>query len=142
MKRPHIDHIGIVVMDLDAAIGRFTALLGVPPTEIKTLPEVGLRLARFDAANVAFEIVEYTGDGALFARDVMGAEAGLNHVSIATEDLEQARAAFTAAGLVTQDGFPTAGARGPVIFFKHDPVSGVLFELCQIAAEGEEYADG
>jgi len=42
MTTPYIDHIGIIVTDLDHAIEKLRALFG-DPTRIKKLPEVGLR---------------------------------------------------------------------------------------------------
>jgi catechol 2,3-dioxygenase-like lactoylglutathione lyase family enzyme len=43
MSAPCIDHIGIIVRDLEAAIERFSALLGGLAPQRRDLPDVGLQ---------------------------------------------------------------------------------------------------
>ncbi len=130
MRAAHIDHIGILVADLDAAAGKLAPLFGVAPA-IKELPEAGLRVAEFAAANVTVELLQYTGKNDAFARRVMGERLGLNHVSARVEDVERSLAALRAQGLEPMEGFPRQGAHGRVAFFEPDAVTGLLFEICQ-----------
>lgn len=123
-----IDHIGIIVKDLDAAVARLCVLFGEPA--IRDLPEVGLRVAEFRAANVTVELLEYA-NGSEFARGVMGERPGLNHLSIRVENVERSVAELRAAGFVPMKGFPRQGAHGRVAFFEPDAASGLLFEVCQ-----------
>ena len=74
MTPPRIDHIGIIVPDLDAAIARFSALLGGLAPVDRNLPEVGLRIAEFHTANLNIELINYDGPAEL-ARRVMGDES-------------------------------------------------------------------
>jgi methylmalonyl-CoA/ethylmalonyl-CoA epimerase len=129
MSAPHIDHVGILVADLEAALERLKPLFGAP-AQVKELADTGLRVAEFHAANVTIELLQYTGD-AQFARRVMGERLGLNHISARVDDVERSLAAFAAAGLKPMEGFPRQGAHGRVAFFEPDPVSGLLFEICQ-----------
>lgn len=129
MRAPHIDHIGILVADLDAALERLKPLFG-NPAEVRELADVGLRVAEFHAANVTIELLQYVGE-AQFARRVMGERLGLNHISARVEDVERSLAALAAAGHAPMPGFPRQGAHGRVVFFEPDPVSGLLFEICQ-----------
>jgi methylmalonyl-CoA/ethylmalonyl-CoA epimerase len=123
-----IDHIGIIVQDLESAVARLGVLFG--PAEIKTLPEVGLRVAEFRAANVTVELLQYT-ENSEFARRVMGSRIGLNHLSIRVDDAERSIEELRQAGFVPQEGFPRQGAHGRVAFFQSDAASGLLFEVCQ-----------
>ena len=136
MSAPRIDHIGILVADLDAAVERLKPLFG-DRIRTRELVDVGLRVAEFQAANVTVELLQYTGP-AEFARRVMGERVGLNHVSARVADLEASLAALTAAGLKPMEGFPRRGAHGRVAFFEPDPASGLLFEICQPDREGEK----
>jgi methylmalonyl-CoA/ethylmalonyl-CoA epimerase len=133
----HIDHIGIVVADLDAAVSRLKPLFG-DRIRMKELADVGLRVAEFRAANVTVELLQYTGKNDAFARQVMGERLGLNHISARVEDVERSLAALSAAGLQPQAGFPRQGAHGRVAFFEPDPVTGLLFEICQPDAQAKE----
>lgn len=130
MSAPHIDHVGIIVADLDQAIARLGALFGGAPV-VKELADVGLRVAEFHAANVTVELLQYTGTNDAFARRVMGERVGLNHVSARVEDVERSLAELRAAGLEPMEGFPRQGAHGRVAFFEPDAVTGLLFEICQ-----------
>jgi len=130
MSGTHIDHIGIIVADLDAAVSRLKPLFG-DRIRIKDLADVGLRVAEFQADNVTVELLQYTGKDDAFARQVMGDRLGLNHVSARVENVDDALAGLRAAGLRPQAGFPRQGAHGRVAFFEPDPVTGLLFEICQ-----------
>lgn len=123
-----IDHIGIIVADLESAVAKLRMLFG--QAEIKELPEVGLRVAEFRAANVTIELLQYTQNSE-FARRVMGSRTGLNHLSIRVEDAERSIDELRQAGFVPMEGFPRQGAHGRVAFFQPDAASGLLFEVCQ-----------
>lgn len=130
MSGTHIDHIGIIVADLDAAVSRLKPLFG-ECIRIKDLVDVGLRVAEFRAANVTVELLQYTGKNDAFARRVMGERLGLNHLSARVENVERSLAELRAAGLHPMEGFPRQGAHGRVAFFEPDAVTGLLFEICQ-----------
>lgn len=130
-----IDHIGIVVDDLDKAVRRYSALLGTTPELQREMTDVGLRVAMFRAANIRIELLQYTGQDS-FARTVMGGESGLNHVAVAANDLAAETARLAKEGLVVQPGFPRRGAHGQVTFFERDPMTGVLLELCEVSTSG------
>lgn len=129
MSAPHIDHIGILVADLDAAVGALRPVLG-EPARTQVLADVGLRVAEFAAANITLELLQYDGP-AEFARKVMGEQLGLNHVSARVADIGQALAELGRAGLKPMPGFPRQGAHGQVAFFEPDAVTGLRFEICQ-----------
>lgn len=131
MSAPRIDHIGVIVADLEKAIAMMTRLIGAAPAYVKEMPEVGLKIAAFKAANVTIELLQYTSKEGGFAREVMGSALGLNHISAEVDNLDKALGELTGAGFQVQDGFPRAGAHGRVAFFEPDPVTGLLFEICQ-----------
>ena len=54
-------------------------LTGGEPAYAKEMPEVGLKIATFEAENISLELVEYTGDEASFAKQVMGEEVLFEH---------------------------------------------------------------
>ena len=66
MSKTRIDHIGILVADLEGAIARFAPLFGTPRM-VKEMPEHGLRVAEFDTENVTVELLQYTGENDEFA---------------------------------------------------------------------------
>ena len=129
-QKPHIDHIGVIVADLDAAVATFTPLFGAAPVATKTLTEAGIRVAEFEAANITVELIEYCEAGDSFAKQVMGAPYGINHLSFRVDDVGQSITHLAASGVAVMDGFPTQGAHGTVAFFDPATTHDLLFEVC------------
>jgi methylmalonyl-CoA/ethylmalonyl-CoA epimerase len=106
LSAPHIDHVGIIVSDLEQAVAKLRLLFGENIT-IRELPDAGLRVAEFHAANVVIELLQYTGGSeSAFARQVMGERIGLNHISARVKDVGRSVAELTAAGFTPMQGFP------------------------------------
>lgn len=131
MKLPRIDHIGIVVDDLEASIASMQRVLRGAPLVRRSMPDAGLEVAEFATANVVVELLKYTDGGDGFGRAVMGSAAGVNHLSLAVDDLDGALAALRAEGVEPADGFPRRGAHGRIAFLPRDADTGLLFELCE-----------
>ena len=129
--KPHVDHIGIIVADLDRAVATFTPVFGGPPATTKTLADAGIRIAEFEAANITVELIEYCEAGDSFAKTVMGAAEGINHLSLRVDDVGASIQALAASGVAVMDGFPTHGAHGTVAFFDPNTTQGLLFEVCE-----------
>ncbi len=131
MSIPRIDHIGIVVDELEAAIAAVSRMLPGAPLSRRSIPDAGLEVAEFAAANLIVELLYYTDRGDGFGRATMGSAAGVNHLSISVENLDVALDALRADGVEPARGFPRRGAHGRVAFLPRDPCTGLLFELCE-----------
>jgi methylmalonyl-CoA/ethylmalonyl-CoA epimerase len=131
MTAPTVDHIGIIVEALEPAIAAMTLVLPNAPLVRRSLPEVGLEVAEFQAANVIIELLQYTTQVDGLARRTMGSATGLNHLSISVPDLDASLAALAADGVKPMEGFPRRGAHGRIAFMHTDPRTGLLVELCQ-----------
>lgn len=131
MKPPRIDHIGIVVDDLEASIASVARMLPGAPLVRRSIPDAGLEIAEFAAANLVVELLRYTDDGDGFGRAVMGSTTGVNHLSLAVDDLDAALGQLRAQGVEPAAGFPRRGAHGRIAFLPRDPGTGLLFELCE-----------
>jgi len=130
MSEPVVNHIGIVVADLEAGIAMFERLFGAGPASRQEMPDVGLKIAVFEAANVAIELLQYSGTNDAFAKRTMGEAPGVNHIAFGVEKLADTIAELEAAGAETMAGFPRQGAHGRVAFFEPASTGGVRFEVC------------
>jgi methylmalonyl-CoA epimerase len=130
MKKPHIQHMGVIVADLKESLGLFETLFGLDPVEISEIPDAGLRVARLEAANIDIELIEYTEDEA-FGKKVMGAAKGINHLAVRVDDMESALENARQKGIAIQSGFPREGSRGKVAFFETNSTQGILLEICE-----------
>lgn len=142
MTAPTVDHIGVIVEALEPAIAAMRLMLPGAPLTRRSLPEVGLEVAEFQAANLIVELLQYTSEKPGLARRTMGSATGLNHLSISVPDLEASLASLAAAGVQPLEGFPRGGAHGRIAFMRTDPRTGLLVELCQAdsAASQEDTA--
>jgi len=128
---PYIDHIGIIVEDLDQSISFFQQLFGVGSVALKEMHDVGLRIARIKTENVDIELIQYTGKEEGFARNVMGSRLGINHISILVNDVETSSKSFEDKGARLMNGFPRQGSHGPVAFFEPESTQGIFLEICE-----------
>lgn len=133
MTTPCVDHMGIIVTNLDQAVEKLRPLSG-DPTRIRNLPEAGLHAAGIRTANVQTELLQYTDADAGLARRVVGEHIGLNHISARVADIERSIAELSAAGFAPMAGFPRQGAYGRDAIFEPNAVTGLRFEVCQPAA--------
>ena len=133
MPVPPVSHIGIAVADLDAAIERYTLMLGRPPKVVEEVADMGVKVAVFeseDAVGGHIELLAATDPDNSIGRFVAREGEGLHHVCIYVDDIEERLAALKAEGLRLIDETPRVGALGNRIAFVHpESGHGVLIEL-------------
>ena len=131
MSVPHIDHIGIIVEDLDRSIAFFERLFNIKPTQIKDMTDVGLKIAQLQAENINIELLQYTDQGESFAKTVMGVKKGINHLSIQVKDIQATLSDLADGGVTVMEGFPRPGSHGTVAFLETDTTHDMLLEVCE-----------
>jgi methylmalonyl-CoA epimerase len=127
----YIDHIGIIVDDLDQSVSLFERLFGVQPDSLREMPEVGLRIAHIKAKNVDIELIQYLSQEEGVAREAMGSRPGMNHISLRVDDVETWSRDLQDQGARLVNGFPRQGSHGRVAFFEPESTQGILFEICE-----------
>jgi methylmalonyl-CoA/ethylmalonyl-CoA epimerase len=132
-----IDHVGVAVKSIDAALGLYRDQLGMPLVHRETVNDQGVDAALLDAGASHVELLEPLGPETAVGRFLARRGAGLHHVAYRVESIQEAIDACTAAGLRLIDSQPRVGIRGSRVAFLH-PAStgGVLTEIVQPAAEG------
>jgi methylmalonyl-CoA/ethylmalonyl-CoA epimerase len=127
-----LDHIGIAVTDLSAALAFYRDALGL---EIEAPEEVASQRVRvhfIPAGAAALELLEATADDSPIAKYVAKHGPGLHHITLRVDDINAALALMKAKGVRLIDDAPREGAHGSLVAFIH-PASahGVLVELKQ-----------
>ena len=131
MTGPHIDHIGIIVENMDESVSLFERLFGIQPVALKEMHEVGLRIAQIKTANVDIELIQYITEEEGVARTVMGSRPGINHIAVRVDDVEASLKGFQDNGARLMDGFPRQGSHGPVAFFEPESTQAIFLEICE-----------
>ena len=126
-----IDHLGIAVHSIEAALPFYAAQLGLTVASRETVEHEKVRLAMLPAGESRIELLEALSPDSGIAKFIEKRGPGLHHVALKVPDLKGAIARLEAAG-VRLLGPPQQGAGGHTYVFVH-PAStgGVLWELIQ-----------
>lgn len=127
-----LDHIGIAVDDLDAALAFYTDALGLEVDATEDVPSQGVRAHFVRVGSAALELLEATSEESPIRRFVSRRGAGIHHITLRVDDIAAALARLKARGVRLVDETPREGAEGALVAFVH-PASahGVLVELKQ-----------
>lgn len=129
-----IDHLGIAVPSLDAALPLYRTLFGTEVEHIEEVPDQKVRTAFFRVGESAFELLEPIGDDGPIAKYLSKRRGGIHHVCVEVTDIEAVLAAYKEAGIVLIDEVPRPGAHGMRVAFVHPKsTGGVLLELSEPA---------
>lgn len=127
-----IDHIAIVVRDLDATIALYTQTLGFHPVYRETIADQGVEAVGLEAGDSIIELLHPLDPESPIARFRGDADTKLHHTAYRVDDIETALADYKAKGVRLIDERPRKGAHGNLIAFLHPKsTGGVLIELCQ-----------
>ena len=127
-----IDHIGIAVSDLDAAIAIHRDTYGMPLVHRETVAEQGVEAALLDVGESHVELLAPLSPDTPVGRFLERRGPGLHHVAYRVDDVAATLDELRAAGLRLIDEAPRTGIRGSRVAFLHPSASGgVLTELVQ-----------
>ncbi len=127
-----LDHVAILVSDLDAAIALFRDVYGLALSEVEEVPSEKVKVAIFGHGAGRIELVSPTGPDSPMAKAIEKRGEGLHHICLEVPDIASAMAALKARGAPLLDDKPRPGAGGARVAFVHPKGSrGVLVELRQ-----------
>lgn len=127
-----INHIGVAVRSIDAAIPFYRDVLGMVFEGMEIVAEQKVKVAFFAVGESRVELLEPTADDSPVAKFLEKNGEGTHHVAYEVDDLVATLAQLKAAGVRLIDEIPRCGAHGTRIAFLHPKASGgVLTELCQ-----------
>ena len=127
-----VDHIGIAVRDLDAAVEEYRRAFGVEPVHRERVPDQGVEEVLFRVGTSYIQLLAATGPDTPVGRFLERKGEGVHHVGYRVEDLSAVLDALKAEGVPLVDEAPRPGSRGTLVAFVHPKgFRGVLVELVQ-----------
>ena len=127
-----VDHLAIVVEDLDEAIAEHRENFGVLVDHREEWHEDDAELAFLPVGATSILLIAPTDDGSEYAEFLAEGGPGLHHIAYRVADLDTALDALRAAGRELVDEEPRPGPRGSRVAFVHpDATSGVLVQLVE-----------
>ncbi|GAB5457693.1 MAG: methylmalonyl-CoA epimerase [Henriciella sp.] len=133
-----INHVGVVVPDIEAAIETYRTLYGCDDiTTPFDMTERGLRVCFVNLPNSQVELIQPLNDtNAVSKFLIKNAKGGQHHICFEVEDIDQAVEVMTERGATVLDK-PRIGAHGtPIIFIHPKDSNGVLVELMETPKDG------
>jgi methylmalonyl-CoA epimerase len=130
--RAVLDHIGIAVSDLPAALAFFRDGLGLEVRAPEEVPSQQVRAHCVPVGESVLELLEATSSESPIARSLARRGPGLHHITLRVDDLQAALDHLARRGVRLVDRAPRPGAAGALVAFVHpSSTNGVLVELKQ-----------
>lgn len=129
-----LNHVAIVVADLEAAARLYRETLGAHVSAPLPLPDHGVTTVFVELPNTKIELLHPLGEASPIRRFLEANPAGgIHHLCFEVDDIRAARDRLRAAGArVLGDGEPKTGAHGkPVLFLHPKDFCGTLIEIEQ-----------
>jgi methylmalonyl-CoA epimerase len=129
-----IDHVAIIVRNLEQALAFYRDTLGIEPSEVKDVPTEQVRIAFLPLGGPGgseIELIEPTTNDSSLTRFLEKRGEGLHHICLEVDDIDAALAEMREKGVPMLDQQPRIAAEGRAIFLHPKGTSGVLLELLQ-----------
>jgi len=132
-----VDHIGIAVEELDAAIELHASTYGMAVAHREVVQDQGVEAVLLDVGENHVELLRALDPDTPVGRFLARQGPGLHHVAYQVRDIEAALASLAAKGVRLLDQQPRRGIRGSRVAFLHPRSSArVLTEIVEPAHDG------
>lgn len=129
-----IDHIGVAVEDIDAAIALYEGSFEMKLAHRETVESQGVEAVLLDIGDGHVELLAPLGPDTPVGKYMAKNGAGLHHVAYAVDDIDATLEKLSAAGLRLIDSEPRVGIRDSRVAFLHPrSTGGVLTEIVEPA---------
>ena len=127
-----IDHVGIAVRDLEAAVEHYRRTLGVEPVHRERIESDGVEEALIKIGDSYVQLLAPTGPDTPVGKFLERKGEGVHHVGYRVQDVAAVVEHMKAEGVPMVDETPRPGSRGTTVAFAHPKgFGGVLVELVQ-----------
>jgi methylmalonyl-CoA epimerase len=132
IRLTQVDHIGIAVDDLDAAVEDHRRLLGIEPAHRERVEDQGVDEVLFAVGSAYIQLLGALRPDTPVGRSLARRGPGIHHVAYRVEDIEAALEHLRDEGARLVDDVPRPGSRNTLIAFVHPAsMGGALVELVQ-----------
>jgi methylmalonyl-CoA epimerase len=129
-----IDHVAIIVRNIEQALGFYRDMLGIVPSEIKEVPTEQVRIAFLPMGGPGgseIELIEPTRPDSSLTKFLEKRGEGLHHICLEVDDIDAALQEMQEKGAPVLDKQPRIAAEGRAVFLHPKGTNGVLLELLE-----------
>ncbi|HME81468.1 MAG TPA: methylmalonyl-CoA epimerase [Candidatus Eremiobacteraceae bacterium] len=131
MHEPHLDHIALVVADLERSAALY-ASLGFEQRYRETVADQGVEIVGMRAGDSTIELLRPLSADSPLVRFLGDKESRLHHIAYRVADIDAELSRLRSHGVRLIDERPRRGAHGNLIAFIHPSATGdALIEICQ-----------
>ncbi len=131
MNITHIEHIGIAVQNLEAAIAYYQDVLGLKCYAVEEVADQKVKTAFFQVGGTKIELLESTDPEGPIGKFIENKGPGVHHIAFAVDGVDGALSDAESKGVRLIDKVGRKGAEGLNIGFLHPKSTlGVLTEFC------------
>ena len=127
----YIDHVGVAVKDIDAALEFFGDVFQTPPASVEELEDQGVRATLIQVGQTRLELLEPLSPESAVGRFIERRGEGLHHLALNVSDIAGKLDILSGRGLELVDSTPREGLSGTIAFIHPRSVFGVLTELVE-----------
>jgi methylmalonyl-CoA/ethylmalonyl-CoA epimerase len=129
-----IDHVGVAVEDLDAALALYGESFAMELAHRETVESQGVEAVLLDVGEGHVELLRPLGPDTAVGKFLAKNGPGLHHVAYAVDDIDAVLPRLSAAGIRLIDSEPRVGIRESRVAFLHPrSTGGVLTEIVEPA---------
>ena len=129
-----INHIAIVVDEIEDALHFWRDALGLKVTRVEEVPDQDTVVAFLPVGNSEIELVKPTSDESGVARYLKKRGPGIHHICFEVDDIETSLESLKASGVRLINSEPIIGTNGKKMAFVHpESTHGVLLELYELS---------
>lgn len=127
-----VDHVGIAVTDLEAAVDEYRRAFGVEPVHRERVEDQGVDEVLFKVGTSYIQLLSALGADTPVGKFIERRGEGVHHIGYRVTDINRTLGQLRSAGVPLVDEAPRPGSRGTTVAFAHPKgFRGVLVELVQ-----------
>ena len=130
-----IDHIAIVVKDLESALENFKNVLSISHVDLEDVPTEKVKVAILNLEDTKIELVQPLEPDSPISKFLSEKGEGIHHLAITADDIEKDVERASSNGAKILGGIRNGSYGRKITFIHPKSVNGVLMEICQASPQ-------
>jgi len=127
-----INHVGVVVKDLEDTLELFDKLFQLKPAVVKDAMEGKLRVAFVPVGKDEIELLQPLDPSIPLGEALRKSGQGIHHLALSTDNIDAEVERLKKSGVVFDSEKPRIGAHGvKIILSRPETTGGIIVELCE-----------
>jgi methylmalonyl-CoA epimerase len=134
-----VNHIGIVVKDIEQALIPYREALGLRATDIEYIEDFNVRVVFIPVGDTRIELVQPVGESGELIDFIEKTGGGLHHIALEVDKIDQTLRDTESFGIPLKDKVPRPGAHNTIVAFaRPEGFDNALMEFVQPLQKSEE----